>query len=207
MLEVIQGLFGLSVFITQYSVFITQYPNFVGPTTSCFVWMSFHHFIFNFHHSKNQIKSWKMKTGFITQNLIFSGMFVNRRRLRAPKPSHIPPITLSFLFFFSFFPFLLHFSFFLSFSLSILLQSKKLTHQPLTCTAFFLLSSDSMFFLFCSSPTSHSHADPRLPKLRDHRRRSSITRRKAPPPSRSPSRCYRTRSSIWPGCQNRHPQQ
>ena len=35
------SLFGLSVFIIQYSVFITQYPNFVDPTASCFVWMSF----------------------------------------------------------------------------------------------------------------------------------------------------------------------
>ena len=134
-------------------------------------------------------------------------MFVNRRRLWAPKASHIPPVTLSFFLIFFFFPFLLHFSFFLSSSLSVLLQSKKLTHRPLTCTAFFLLSSDSMFFLFCSSPTGHSHADPRLPKLRDHRRQSSITRRKAPPRFRSPSRCYRTRSSIWPERRNRHPQQ
>ena len=106
-----------------------------------------------------------------------------------------------------FFSFLLHFSFFLSSSLSVLLQSKKLTHRPLTCTAFFLLSSDSMFFLFCSSPTGHSHTDPRPPKPRDHRCRSSITRRKAPPRTCSPHHCYRARSSIWPKHRNRHPQQ
>ena len=65
-------------------------------------------------------------------------MFVNRRRLWAPKASHIPPVTLSFLFLFLFFPF---FSTFLSFSLLLYL----------------------FFFLFffraknSYSPTTHTH--------------------------------------------------
>ena len=42
-------------------------------------------------------------------------------------------------------------------------EQKAHTHRPLTCMTFFLLSSDStffLFFLFCSYPTGHSHADP-----------------------------------------------
>ena len=174
----------------------------MGPTASCFVWMSFHHSIFSFHHSKSRIKSWKMKIGFTCfyhSKSDFSGMFVNKRRLWAPKASHIPPVTLSFLSFsFSFSlssPFLFLSLFFFICSSS---EQKAHTHWPLTRTAFFLLSSNSVFFLFCSSPTSHSHADPRPPKLRDHRRQSSITRRKAPPLFCSPPRYDRTRSSIWP---------
>ena len=61
---------------------------------------------------------------------------------------------------------------------------------------FFLLSSDSVFFLFCSSPTGHSHVNPRRPKPRDHRRRSSITCRKAPPRARSPHCCYRRHPQL-----------
>ena len=70
-------------------------------------------------------------------------------------------------------------------------EEKAHTHRPLTCTAFFLLSSNSVFFLFflfcsfCSTPTSHSQTDPHQPKSRDHQRRSSITRQKAPPRARS----------------------
>ena len=103
--------------------------------------------------------------------------------------------------------------FFICSSFCSSLEQKVHTHRPLTRTAFFLLSSNSVFFLFflfcsfCSTPTSHSHADPHQPKLRDHRHRSSITRQKAPPRVHSPHRCYRTHSSIWPERQNRHPQQ
>ena len=144
----------------------------------------------------------------ITQNLIFSGMFINRRRLWAAKANHIPQVPLSFLFFFFFFFSLSSPLFFLSlfFFICSSLEQKAHTHQPLTRIAFFLLSSNSVFFLFCSSPTGHSHADPRPPKPRDHRRRSSITRRKVQPHFRSPPRCYRTHSSIWLKRQNRHPQ-
>ena len=154
-------MFGLSVFITQYSVFITQYPNFVGPTASCFVWMSF-------HHSKNRIKSWKMKIGFTCfhhSKSDFSGMFVNKRRLWAPKASHIPLVTLSFLSFLSFFLFFSLSSplFFLSLFFFICSSSEQKAHtqQPLTRIAFFLLSSDSLFFVLLP-PVTHmlTHAHP-----------------------------------------------
>ena len=146
----------------------------------------------------------------ITQNLIFSGMFINRRRLWAAKANHIPQVPLSFLFFFFFFFSLSSPLFFLSlfFFICSSLEQKAHTHQPLTRIAFFLLSSNSvffLFFLFCSSPISHSHTDPRPPKPRDHRRQSSITHRKTPPRIRSPHRCYRNHSSIWPKRQNQHP--
>ena len=114
-----------------------------------------------------------------------------------------PPPLSSPLFFLSLF-FFIYSSFYSS------LEQKTHTHQPLTCTTFFLLSSNSvffLFFLFCSSPISHSHTDPHPPKPRDHRRRSSITHRKTPPRICSPHRCYRNHSSIWPKRQNQHPQQ
>ena len=98
--------------------------------------------------------------------------------------------------------------FFICSSFCSSLEQKVHTHRPLTRTAFFLFSSDSvffLFFLFCSSPTGHSHTDPRPPKLRDHWRRSLITRRKAPPRAHSPHRCYRTRSLIWSKRRNQHP--
>ena len=133
-------------------------------------------------------------------------MFVNSWRLWAPNLTSHRSLSLFFLFF-SFFPFL---STFLSFSLLLHLF-------------FFLLSSDSVFFLFCSSPTGHSHVNPRRPKPRDHWRQSSITHRKAPPCARSPHRCYRrhpqlsfdlagasksaSTAMIWPEHRNRHPQQ
>ena len=110
---------------------------------------------------------WKqVKPVFITQNLIFSGMFINRRRLWAPKASHIPLITLSFLF-----SFFLHFSFFLSYSLSILLfvllQSKKLilTDHSHAQHSFCFLSIQCSFcsFFFVLLPlVTHmpTHADP-----------------------------------------------
>ena len=118
-----------------------------------------------------------------------------------------------------FFSPLLHCSFFLSSSLSILLffllQSKKLiltdhSHvqcsfcflsiQCSLCSFFFVLSF--LFFLFFSHRSL-----ARRPKPRDHRCRSLITRRKAPPRTCSPHHCYRARSSIWPKHRNRHPQQ
>ena len=128
-------------------------------------------------------------------------MFVNSWRLWAPNLTSHWSLSLFFLFFLFFLSFLL---FFLS-------------------LFFFLLSSDSVFFLFCSSPIGHSHVNPRRPKPRDHRRRSSITRRKAPPRSHSPHRCYRrhpqlssdlagasksaSTATIWPKHRNQHPQQ
>ena len=81
---------------------------------------------------------------------------------------HIPPVTLSFLSFFFFFflsslLFFLSLFFFICSSFCFSSEQKAHTHRPLTRTAFFLLSFDSMFFLFCSfcsSPTGHSHANP-----------------------------------------------
>ena len=118
---------------------------------------------------------------FITQNLIFSGMFINRRRLWAPKARHIPPVTLSFLFLFSF---LLHFSFFLSSSLSVLLQSKNLIlidHSH--AQRFFLLSSDfgvlSFLFFSLRSLTRRpmpTQAERSSASIFDHTLKSSTTR-------------------------------
>ena len=98
--------------------------------------------------------------------------------------------------FFSFFPF---FSTFLSFSL--------LLYLFFFVFFFRAKSSYSLTTHTSHSHADHSHADPRRPKLRDHQRQSSITRRKAPPCAHSPHRCYRTRSSIWSEHRNRHPQQ
>ena len=71
---------------------------------------------------------------------------------------------LSFFFFFlSSLLFFLSLFFFICSSFCFSLEQKAHTHRPLTRTAFFLLSFDSVFFLFCSfcsSPTSHSHANP-----------------------------------------------
>ena len=53
--------------------------------------------------------------------------------------------------------------FFICSSLCSSSEQKAHTHRPLTRTAFFLLSSNSaffLFFLFCSYPIGHSHADP-----------------------------------------------
>ena len=128
-----------------------------------------------------------------------------------PKNQSHPTGHSLFSFFFFFFLFflsspLLFLSLF--FFICSSLEQKAHTLRPLTCTAFFLLSSDSvffLFFLFCSSPTGHSHTDPRPPKPRDHWRRSLITRRKAPPRAHSPHRCYRTRSLIWSKRRNQYP--
>ena len=96
-------------------------------------------------------------------------MFVNRRRLWALKASHIPPVSLSFLSFSFFFPFLLHFSFFLSSSLSVplfvLLQSKKL--------------------ILIDHSHGHSHADPR----------QSLTRR--PLNAATPTQAERSSTLIF----------
>ena len=92
-------------------------------------------------------------------------MFVNKRRLWAPKASHIPPVTLSFLSFFSFFLFFSLSSplFFLSLFFFICSSSEQKAHtyQPLTRIAFFLLSSDLVFFVLLP-PVTHmlTHAHP-----------------------------------------------
>ena len=137
-------------------------------------------------------EKWKLISAvFKTHIPLLSGKFVILLRLWAPKVRHchIPLVTLSFLSFF--FPF---FSTFLSFSLLLYLF-------------FFVFFFRAKSSYSLTTHTSHSHADPRRPKLRDHQRQSSITRRKAPPCAHSPHRCYRTRSSIWSEHRNRHPQQ
>ena len=127
---------------------------------------------------------------------------------------HIPPVTLTFLSFFLFFFFFLFFSTFLSFSLLLYLFfflfffRSKSSYSPTAHThsvlfAFFQFSVLSfLFFLFFSHQSL-----TRQPKPRDHRHRSSITRRKAPPRTHSPHRYYRTCSSIWLEHRNRHLQQ
>ena len=117
-----------------------------------------------------------MKTGFTCFHHLKSDIRWHvRKQLEIVGPkSDIPPVTLSFLSFFSFF------LSFLFFSLSLF---------------FFLLSSDLVFFLFCS-PTGHSHVDPRQPKPRDHWCQSSITHQKAPPRAHSPHRYYRRHPQL-----------
>ena len=96
-------------------------------------------------------------------------MFVNRKRLWALKASHIPLVTLSFLFFFFFFffSFLLHFCFFLPSSLSVLLQSKKFIltdHSHAQCSFCFLPIQCSFcsFFFVLLPPVTHTptHTHP-----------------------------------------------
>ena len=140
-------------------------------------------------------------------------MFVNRRRLWAPKASHIPPVTLSFLSFF-FFP-LLFFTF-LSFSLLLYLffflffrakNSYSLTtHTHSVLFAFFQFSVLFVLsFLFFSHQSltrwpTPTQAERSSASIFDHTSKNS-------PRIRSPHRCYHTCSSIWPERQNGHPQQ
>ena len=125
---------------------------------------------------------------------------------------HIPPVTLSFLsfflFFFSFFSTFLSFSLLLYLFFFLFFFKAKSSYSPTAHThsvlfAFFRFSVLSfLFFLFFSHRSL-----TRQPKPRDHRRRSSITRRKAPPHTHSPHHYYRTCSSIWLEHRNRHLQQ
>ena len=114
---------------------------------------------------------------------------------------------------FFFFPFsivlsfsLLLYPFFFFFFFRAKNSYSPITHMYSVLFAFFRFSVlyvlSFLFFLFFSHRSL-----ARWPKPRDHRCRSSITRRKAPPRTCSPHHCYRARSSIWPKHRNRHPQQ
>ena len=116
-------------------------------------------------------------------------MFVNRRRLWALKASHIPLVTLSFLFFFFFFffSFVLHFCFFLPSSLSVLLQSKKFiltdhSHAQRILFVFFRFSVLSVlsFLFFSHRSLTHrptpTQAERSLASIFDHTPKSSTTR-------------------------------
>ena len=50
--------------ISKHLVFITQYPNFVGPTTSCFVWMSFESRFSSLNHSEKWMRVTKTENCF-----------------------------------------------------------------------------------------------------------------------------------------------
>ena len=68
-------MFGLSVFITQYSIFITHFPNFVGLIANCFVWISFLTQL-----SKNWVWIMKIKDNFLifsNWKMSNSGIIVN----------------------------------------------------------------------------------------------------------------------------------
>ena len=168
--------------ISQFSVFIIQIV-WVPRRSSCLD--EFPVIVFMIQSLKKPDHShgkWKqVKPILITQNLIFSGMFVNRRRLWAPKASHIPPVTLSFLFF-SFFPF---FSTFLSFSLFLYMFffRAKSSYSPTTHThsilfAFFRFSVLSFFFFSHRSLTCRpmpTQAERSSASIFNHTPKSSTT--------------------------------
>ena len=108
-------------------------------------------------------------------------MFVNRRRLWAPKASHIPPVTLSFFLIFFFFPF---FSTFLSFSLLLYLfffrAKSSLTDHSHAQHSFCFLSIQCSFCSFCFVLPLFTHTPTQAERssalIFDHMLKSSTTR-------------------------------
>ena len=111
-------------------------------------------------------RKWKQVSPvFITQNLIFSGMFVNSWRLWAPNLTSHRSLSLFFLFFLFFLSFLL---FFLSLFFFI-------------SSSFCFLPIQYSFFFVLLPPVTHTstHADPSreiIASIFDHTPKSSTTR-------------------------------
>ena len=143
-----------------HSIFCFYHPNCVGPTDNgLFRWFLDHGFRYSMIQKMDDSHGkWKhLKPVFKTQKPSLSGMSVNKWRLWAPKANALSHPTGHSLFSFFFFSLFFFFKTFLSFSLLLYLfsfcsslEKKAHTHWPLTCTAFLLLSFDSVFFLFFS---------------------------------------------------------